>query len=63
MTKRDYVLLSSAMRRALNRAVATDQRGVILAARELAHTLAERNPRFETQRFLTDSGVELCENC
>lgn len=54
MTRRDYVLLSQALRDAI-RAHPAEGRGIALAARAIAHSLAERNPRFDVQRFLTDS--------
>lgn len=60
MTRRDYVLISGALREATARTVdGSNQRvGVRIAAGAIAETLNEKNPGgFDKARFMTDSGV------
>lgn len=61
MTRRDYVLLSGAMRGAVKDAEKHGTHevrvGVALAAHHLCEALKEANPRFDAMRFLRDIGA------
>jgi hypothetical protein len=66
MTRKDYVLLADALRRARRDNVpgqprmdlSNHNRGVDWCARGIADTLAADNPRFDRQRFLRAAGVQ-----
>lgn len=60
MTRRDYVLLSAALRRARDADFTSVefQAGVRWAAAEVARALAEHNPHFDPARFMRDAGVQ-----
>lgn len=64
MTRRDYVLLSGAIRKASDRVSVSEggvhyQIGITMTANEIAHALADKNPGgFDIPRFLRDAGVE-----
>lgn len=63
MTRRDYVLLSAALRKAMGRALreqaasASYTVGVELAACAVADALKAANPKFDHARFVRDVGV------
>jgi hypothetical protein len=58
MTRRDYVMLSSALKRATDRAENADElNGVRAATEEIAGAIAERSSAFDTDQFKHDSGV------
>lgn len=67
MTRRDYVLISAALRdaRALVKHAANTHSyllGCDSVALTLGRVLAERNPRFDSARFLRESGVPVVHN-
>lgn len=61
MTRKDYVLIAAALKRAQVAEVYEHDKnmraGVEYAARCVAITLAEDNPRFDRDRFLQACGV------
>lgn len=58
MTRRDYILLSTALRRAHSQAESPiEAQGVRLAANEIGHAIAQRNLAFNYPQFMRDSGV------
>lgn len=63
MTRRDYVMLSSALYKARARTIGLNQaRGVEYAAQEIGRAIALQNRAFDYPRFLQDSGVQTREN-
>jgi hypothetical protein len=63
MTRRDYVLLSGAMKGAVEDAKKHGTHevkvGVALAAHHLCEALEKANPRFDRWQFLRDMGANL----
>ena len=61
MTRKDYVLIATALQVVMRRAagIPAAQAGIDNAARELCSTLATNNPRFDRARFLKAAGVKL----
>lgn len=58
MTRRDYLLLSRALRTARMRTPdQCEQDGIDKAAREIAQEVSELRGGFDAQRFLADSGT------
>ena len=58
MTRRDYVMLSGALKRATDRAENADElNGVRAATEEIAGAISERSSEFDVPKFITDSGV------
>ena len=58
MTRRDYVMLSDALRLAREGAQSFPRRlGVDDAARMIANVLSERSAKFDADRFLRDARV------
>lgn len=53
MTRRDFVMLSTAMRRAYLSGPEL-QAGVMCAAISIAHDISVRNPAFDVERFYRD---------
>lgn len=63
MTRRDYVMLSSALDKARTRAIGqTQTRGVEYAAQEIGRAIALQNRAFDYPRFLQASGVQTRES-
>lgn len=59
MTRKDYVLIADAIKWQMeNSTSAEQQQGVKFTAGELAWRLAQENPRFDRERFLTACGVK-----
>lgn len=59
MTRKDYVLIAEALRLARSAGTgAGHDAGIYDAARVLAETLANDNPRFDSERFLKACGVQ-----
>lgn len=65
MTRRDYIMLSTALRRAMDDArdcvsdaAQNQQLGIESAVREIAHDLAMNNAKFDRMRFLRDAGCQ-----
>lgn len=59
MTRKDYVLLADALKVAVNALNPPECLGAFLAANEIAHVLANDNPRFDRRRFLKACGLEV----
>lgn len=62
MTRRDYVLIAAALRQARDQVMHAANTPAFLmgcdsVALTLGRVLAERNPRFDSARFLRESGV------
>lgn len=60
MTRRDYLLIAAAFERSLHgdAPITFEMRvGIERAARDMAYTLAQANPRFEQETFLRNAGV------
>ena len=60
MTRRDYVFLAECFRRSLNSdtPMTYDMRvGIERAARDMAHSIALVNPKFDKNLFLQNVGV------
>jgi hypothetical protein len=58
MTRKDYILIAEALKRAWNTEAESAFPGVQAAARNLAESLARDNPRFDRERFLKAAGVQ-----
>ncbi len=58
MTRKDYILLADALKAAAYALNPPERTGALLAANEIAHSLAEDNPRFDRARFLKACGLE-----
>lgn len=58
MTRKDYVLLADAIMGAAYVLNPPERLGALLAANEIAHALAEDNPRFDRARFLKAAGLD-----
>jgi hypothetical protein len=63
MTRKDYVLLSSAIKKQWDIEVSLHGRGdnsltVHNTAARIAYALQRDNPRFDKNRFLTDCGIK-----
>ena len=65
MTRKDYIALADALRKARRdntrpprNGLSEHNRGVDWAARNIADELARDNPRFDRQRFLEAAGVQ-----
>lgn len=57
MTRKDYVRLAAAIKRALARAKGKEREGVILLAEGVERELREDNPRFDAGRFRDAAGL------
>lgn len=58
MSRKDYEIIAAALAEAKAQAMTPDElSGVFIAAALLSRTLAEANPRFDRQRFLTACGM------
>jgi hypothetical protein len=59
MTRRDYILLSSALARTYadvqRRGALTAQAAILLVAESIADDIARTNPTFDRQRFIADA--------
>ena len=58
MTRKDYILLADALKAAAYSLNPPERTGALLAANEIAHCLAEDNPRFDRARFLKACGLD-----
>lgn len=58
MTRKDYILLADALKAAAYALNPPERTGALLAANEIAHSLAEDNPRFDRARFLKACGLD-----
>jgi hypothetical protein len=58
MSKKDYVLIASAISESRVFAGSDDKNGITLATFSIADKLQRENPRFDRGRFLTACGVE-----
>jgi hypothetical protein len=59
MTRRDFLLISGALRQAMDRTQSPSIRaGVAAAAYEMAEALGRGNQQFDKGRFLADAGVQ-----
>ena len=58
MTRKDYVLLAEALKAVIQSVDKPERTGALLAANEIAHCLAEDNPRFDRARFLKACGLD-----
>ena len=57
MTRKDYLMLAAALKRARDNTPQDNHIGVEVAASNIAHTIAEGNPSFDVERFLRNAGV------
>ena len=58
MTRKDYILLADALKAAAYALNPPERTGALLAANEIAHSLAEDNPRVDRARFLKACGLD-----
>lgn len=67
MTRRDYLQLSAALKRARETAIAYDEDpdlptilyGIDCAAEAIAESLSEANPKFDKHRFFRDATCDI----
>lgn len=60
MTRKDYILLADALRRARIETLRTghDAEGIRIAAIEIAYELKDDNPAFDKERFMKACGID-----
>ena len=59
MTRKDYILLADALKAAAASLDHPERTGAFLAAGQIAHALAQDNPRFDRARFLKAVGIDV----